>query len=43
MKNNLTSTDKEISIKIKYFREAQEIEPLEVGDWIDLRLAEDVQ
>lgn len=29
-------------IKIKYFRDVQKIEKLEVGDWIDLRAAEDV-
>lgn len=29
-------------IKIKYFRNVQKIEKLEVGDWIDLRAAEDV-
>lgn len=29
-------------IKIKYFRGVQKIEKLEVGDWIDLRAAEDV-
>lgn len=38
----LTPADEEISIKIKYFRGVQEIEALEVGDWIDLRSAEDV-
>ena len=29
-------------IKIKYFRNVHKIEKLEVGDWIDLRAAEDV-
>ena len=32
----------EKEIKIKYFNDAQEIEALEVGDWIDLRSAESV-
>lgn len=32
----------EKEIKIKYFNEVQEIEALEVGDWIDLRSAESV-
>ena len=29
-------------IKIKYLRDIQKIEPFDVGDWIDLRAAEDV-
>ena len=29
-------------IKIKYFNDVQEIEALEIGDWIDLRAAESV-
>lgn len=32
----------EKEIKIKYFNDVQEIEALEVGDWIDLRSAESV-
>ena len=32
----------EKEIKIKYFNDVQEIEALEVGDWIDLRAAESV-
>lgn len=32
----------EKEIKIKYFNDVQEIEELEVGDWIDLRAAESV-
>ena len=32
----------EMEIKIKYFNDVQEIEALEVGDWIDLRSAESV-
>ena len=32
----------EREIKIKYFNDVQEIEALEVGDWIDLRSAESV-
>lgn len=31
-----------MEIKIKYFNDVQEIEALEVGDWIDLRSAESV-
>ena len=33
----------EKEIKIKYFNDVQEIEALEVGDWIDLRSAESVE
>lgn len=29
-------------IKIKYVRDIEKIKPLEVGDWIDLRCADDV-
>lgn len=32
-----------LQIKIKYFGDVQKIEKLEVGDWIDLRAAEDVE
>lgn len=31
-----------VNIKIKYVRDIEKIKPLEVGDWIDLRAAEDV-
>ena len=31
------------NIKIKYFHGVQEIEQIAVGDWIDLRAAEDVE
>lgn len=31
------------NIKIKYFHGVQEIEQITVGDWIDLRAAEDVE
>ena len=31
-----------VTIKIKYLRDIEKIKPLEVGDWIDLRAAEDV-
>lgn len=30
------------TIKIKYLRDIEKIKPLEVGDWVDLRAAEDV-
>lgn len=31
-----------VNIKIKYLRDIEKIKPLEVGDWVDLRAAEDV-
>lgn len=31
-----------VTIKIKYVRDIEKIKPIEVGDWIDLRCAEDV-
>ena len=31
-----------VTIKIKYLRDIEKIKPLEVGDWVDLRAAEDV-
>ena len=31
-----------VDIKIKYLRDIQKIEKIDVGDWIDLRAAEDV-
>ncbi len=30
------------TIKVKYLRGVEKIEPIEVGDWIDLRAAEDI-
>lgn len=30
-------------IKVRYFRDVNPIEPIEVGDWTDLRAAEDVE
>lgn len=35
--------DSKTLIKVKYFRGVQKIEKIEVGDWVDLRSAEDVE
>ena len=35
--------DSKTQIKVKYFRGVQKIEKIEVGDWVDLRSAEDVE
>lgn len=35
--------DSKTLIKVKYFRDVQKIEKIEVGDWVDLRSAEDVE
>lgn len=35
--------DSKTQIKVKYFRGVQKIEKIEVGDWVDIRSAEDVE
>lgn len=35
--------DSKTQIKVKYFRGVQKIEKIAVGDWVDLRSAEDVE
>ena len=39
----MVPVEDELEIKIKYFNDIEEIGKIEVGDWIDLRAAEDVE
>ena len=32
-----------VDIKIKYLRDIQKIEKIDIGDWVDLRAAEDIE
>ena len=36
-------SDSKTQIKVKYFRGVEKIEKIAVGDWVDLRAAEDVE
>lgn len=36
-------SQKPLEIKIKYFTDIEKVKPISVGDWVDLRAAEDVE